>query len=93
VPDEVSGEYVTLRNVDNHAIQLDGWRLVDAQANTITLPRFVLQPNTTLTVHNCTGTNDNSNVYTGACEAMWNNGGDTATLYDASGAVIDAYTY
>jgi hypothetical protein len=93
VPDEVSGEYVTLRNVDNHAIQLDGWRLVDAQANTITLPRFVLQPNTTLTIHNCTGTNDNANIYTGACEAMWNNGGDTATLYDASGAVIDAYTY
>jgi len=93
VPDEVSGEYVVLRNVDDHAIQMQGWRIVDAQGNTLTFPNFVLQPGTTVTYHNCTGTNDASNLYSGACEAMWNNGGDIATLYDTSGSVVDTYSY
>ncbi len=93
IPDEKSGEYVVLKNVDDHPIQMQNWRIVDVQGNTYIFPDFVLQPDASVTIHNCTGTNDATNLYTGACEANWNNGGDTATLYNAGNEMIDSFSY
>jgi len=93
VPDEVSGEYVTLQNVDEHPIQMQNWQIIDIQDNNYTFPSFVLQPGATVTIHNCTGQNNASNLYTGTCEATWNNGGDTATLLNTIAEVVDTYSY
>ncbi len=72
---------------------MQSWDIVDNQGNSYTFPNFILQPGASVTVHNCTGPNDASNLYSGACEANWNNGGDTATLLNASDEIVDSFSY
>jgi hypothetical protein len=93
-PGEQSGEWVVIVNDDEHAVQMQGWRLEDAGAtNTFVFPDFVLPPGASVTIHNCTGANTSTDLFTGGCNPWWNNDGDTANLYDATGALVDSLTY
>jgi hypothetical protein len=91
--DEKTDEHVDIRNADVVAIQLRGWKLQDESGDSFTFPDFLIAPGATLRVHNCDGANSGSDIYTGRCSAWWNNASDTASLYDATGALIDSYSY
>ena len=47
----------------------------------------------TVTVWVKVGTDTASDLYSGRGSAVWNNDGDTATLTDAGGAVVDMCAY
>ena len=87
-------EYVQIQNSGSALVNLDGWTLQDAGQNIFIFPAYELQPGETCRVY----TNEEHAEWCGfsfgqADSAVWNNGGDTATLRDAQGAVVDWETY
>lgn len=71
-------EVVTLRAV--RAADVAGWWLVDAADHRFDLPARRLEEGATLDVRN-------------PGRPVWNNGGDTATLLNAAGRVVDVFEY
>lgn len=86
------GEYVLLQNVGG-ATNMKGWKLSDEVNKTFTFPQFTLAVDAEVFVWTGHGTNDATNLYWQSGSAIWNNDGDTATLKDSSGKVIDSCTY
>jgi len=86
-------EYVLIKNIGAGALDMGGWKLSDAANNTYTFPAFTLAAGTEVKVWVKTGTDDAANLYWNRASAVWNNGGDTATLRDTQGAVVSTYTY
>ncbi len=91
--DAVAGEYLLLRNPGGSATELTGWTLNDATNTTYTFPVFTLAAGAEVRLWVRVGVDDAENLYWGRAQAVWNNTGDTATLRDASGALVDLYTY
>jgi large subunit ribosomal protein L20 len=91
---DVDGEYVRISNASGDAIELSGWTLHDTgDKHVYTFPAFTLAAGAEVQLWTKAGENDAANLYWGSRSAIWNNTGDTATLSDASGAVVASYTY
>jgi endonuclease YncB( thermonuclease family) len=96
-PDEASptGEYATVENQGDEVVALGGWVLRDES----TLNRFVfrdvdvLEPGASITVYSGCGEDGSGERFWCAQSAVWSNGGDTALLLTADGAVVDRLTY
>jgi len=92
-PDEdvLNEETVTLRA--SSTVDLSGWVLRDGSSS----HRFHFPDGYTLegevTVHTGCGTNTESDLFWCADGPVWGNRGDTALIYDESGALVDAVTY
>jgi len=88
-------EYVLLRNTGTDAADVGGWSLADEAGHVITIPAgYTIQPGGELRVYSGPGDNTPTAYYEGLGQAIWNNsGGDTATLKDTAGQVIDTHSY
>jgi hypothetical protein len=86
-------EWVEIRSFDLVAVQMEGWRLVDQSGITYTFPSFKLLPGATVRVHVARGIDTTTDLYWGRTGAVWNNGGDIAYLYDASGTLVSTWVY
>ena len=86
-------EYVLIKNVGLGALDMGGWKLSDLANNTYTFPAFTLAPGAEVKVWVKTGADDAANLFWNRSSAVWNNGGDTATLRDAQGAIVSTFTY
>jgi hypothetical protein len=86
-------EYVEFKNVDNETIQLLNWTLSDESSIKYTFPSFLIKPNQSCRVYTNVFRPEWCGFSYGRGSGIWNNGGDTATLRDANGTVIDVYTY
>jgi hypothetical protein len=86
-------EYVEIRNDGGTAAQLFNWTLSDESAHVFTFPDFSFQPGQTCRIY----TNENHPEWCGfsygSGAAIWNNGGDCATLRDENGQLVDQYCY
>lgn len=91
-PDE-DGEYVRLDNVGGSGAIMTNWTLRDDANHVFTFPTFTLAVGATVKVWTGSGINNSANLYWGSGAAIWNNSGDTATVRDNSGQVIDVCTY
>jgi|GEM_PF-1826915 len=91
--DSAVNEYVCLVNMSGDEVDLLGWELRDAEGSVNVLPDITLAPEQHLRVHPGGGENSGSDVYGEGEQAVWNNQGDTVTLLDESGNVIDSQTY
>jgi hypothetical protein len=102
-PDKLNDEFVALENEGPEKISLAGWTLTDetatgARRHVYTFPRIVsLSPREKAYVH--TGPGEDSfekgdppkwNLHWGRRSFVWNNEGDTATLFDAEGNKVDS---
>ncbi|WP_461865576.1 lamin tail domain-containing protein [Thermococcus sp.] len=88
--DDVKGEYVVIRNDGLVDVDLTEWQLEDEKNHVYTFPNgFILKAGAEVTVHTGEGTDTDTDLYWGRGKAVWNNNGDTAYLYDASGKLID----
>ena len=91
-------DYVALRNNNSVKINLRGWKIIDTtptnqKRHEYIFPKdFFLQPDASVKIWSDVGNNDASNVYQNRRAKIWNNPGDTATLYDLNGNKIDELT-
>jgi len=89
-----NGEYVVLVNTDTAATAIGGWRLCDLANHCFRFPPgTVIAGGGRILVHSGIGRPDGERYYMGRRRAVWNNDGDTATLYDAQGATVVAFSY
>lgn len=74
---------------------MTGWILVDTIGHgkeKTPFDGFVLASGATVTVHTGNGQNSDTDRYMGYNYYIWNNEGDTATLKDNNGNVVDQKT-
>lgn len=90
--DDVAGELVQLHNV-GAAVNMTGWMLSDASVADYTFPAFTLNSGATVTVWTRSGTDTTTDLFWGRAQAVWNNDGDTATLMDSNGSIVDKCSY
>jgi beta-lactamase superfamily II metal-dependent hydrolase len=89
-----NGEYAIVESLASEDRAIGGWRLCDRANHCFTFPRdAVLAAGGRLFVHPGSGRADGTRYYMGRRQAVWNNGGDTATLYDGAGAVVLVFDY
>lgn len=91
--ENLAGEYVVIENRGESARDLSGWTLADEAGHVYEFEGVTLAAGATVTVHTGSGTDNATDVFWGQDEALWNNDGDTATLRDASGSVVDRRSY
>ena len=91
----LNGEYVRVCNVDTVAVELKGYTVGDASGRRFTFPAGRLEPGYTallLSGRGRTRTRGLQFVYHwGSSRPIWNNTGDTASLFDPTGALIDTF--
>ncbi len=89
-----NGEYAVIRSVESEDRPIGGWSLCDRANQCFRFPAgAVLRAGGQLVVHTGSGRADGSRYYMGRRQAVWNNNGDTATLYDETGAVVVVFDY
>jgi len=87
---DVEGEYVRITNTGLADVDMSGWQLKDEKDHAYTFPPgFVLKAGASVRVHTGSGEDNSTDLYWGRGRAVWNNDGDTAYLYDASGKLVD----
>jgi hypothetical protein len=85
----LNAEFVVIKNVSGQKVQLEGFSVRDASGRTFTFPARGLRPGRLVRLHTGRGTNSARHVFWGQSSYVWNNGGDTATLRNAAGRVLD----
>ena len=89
-----NGEYAVLESAEDGDRALGGWRLCDAANHCFHFPPgSVLKAGGRIVVHTGAGRADGQRYYMGRRRAVWNNAGDTATLYDRTGAAVVVFSY
>ncbi len=92
--DNLNGEYAVLESGGEEDVALGGWRLCDAARHCFRFPPgAVLAAGRRIVVYTGSGEADGERYYMGYRRAVWNNGGDTATLYDRTGAAVVVMSY
>ncbi|WP_066418719.1 lamin tail domain-containing protein [Halorubrum aethiopicum] len=92
--ENLNDEYVVLENTGETTLDLSGWTVADSADHTYTVPDgFKLGAGERVTIHSGSGTDTETDLYWGRSTAVWNNGGDTVIVTDASGTVVIEESY
>lgn len=87
-------EWVLLTNGGAEAVDLTGWRLTDeGEKHTYAFSAVVLAPGGSVRVHMARGEDGAADLFVGRNQRWWNNDGDCASLFDASGALVHKHCY
>jgi micrococcal nuclease len=87
-------EYVCFANTGSGDADMSGWMVSDEYGWTYTFPGFVLPAGAYVRVATGCGNNTADTLFW--CKdgtAVWNNGGDTVSLYDNTGTLVARYSY
>ena len=90
---DVSGEFLLLANRSGRTLEMTNWRLSDRAGHRFVFPRVFLPADAQVRIWTKRGLNTPGDLYWGHDKAIWNNPGDTATLYDAQDHPVSTYTY
>ena len=89
-----NGEYAVVESMASEDRAIGGWTLCDRASHCFTFPAgAVLAAGGRIFVYTGSGSADSNRYYMGRRRAVWNNGGDTATLYNSTGAVVLVFDY
>ncbi|MDD2655601.1 MAG: lamin tail domain-containing protein [Candidatus ainarchaeum sp.] len=96
--DNLNGEYVVITNSCSRPCNLTGWTVKDASSrNSYVFPSFVLQNTSSASLYTGCGADTATQLYwcsSGyACNAIWNNDGDTLYMIDSQGSPVLSYSY
>jgi hypothetical protein len=86
-----SDEYVEFRNDDTLAIQLENWTLRDIANHVFTFPNSVIIPTYSCRIYTNEIHPEWCGFSYGSGSAIWNNTGDTATLWEGNEISINKY--
>jgi hypothetical protein len=86
-------EIVVVVNDASSPVNMAGWTLRDRDQHTFRFPAFMLGAGVRITIHSGPGTNNAGNLHWYSDGYVWNNDGDTASLWRGNGSVADRCTY
>lgn len=90
----INKEYFVIKNTYSTTKNLGGWYVTDRSGKRWTFPAgYKLKEGQTVRVHTGKGTSTHRDRYWGWSRYLWDNNGDTATLYNRSGARVDWCKY
>jgi hypothetical protein len=89
----LNAEWVQIKNTTSTRKTLTGWTLRDTSSHVYRFPTYNLPAGASVKVHTGSGSNTATNLYWHEGYYVWNNSGDTATLKNASGNVVDRCAY
>ena len=84
-------EWVEISNLGTSDVSLAGWTLEDAQNHTYKFPDFSLTASGVVKIRTGIGNDTSEDLFWNRGSSIWNNGGDVATLKDASGKMVSRY--
>lgn len=88
-----NGELVVVENPGERAVAIGGWTMSDEGGHTYTFPENASIPAAgSVTLYSGSGTEEGTDYYWDD-GAVWNNGGDAATLRAANGTVVAQTSY
>jgi len=90
---DLEGEYILLRNTTDDSQDLTAWTIKDGDGHEFRFESFVLEPAASVKIWTGAGEDTGTDVYWGYGRGLWDNEGDTATLRDYRGQVIDTFSY
>jgi competence protein ComEC len=89
-----NGEYAIIRNAGESPLAIGGWVLCDRARHCYTFPVDArIASGGSVFLFTGTGRDADGRLYWGSGSAIWNNRGDTATLYDARGRIVATHVY
>ena len=92
--DNLNDEYVVFENAGTEALDLSGWTVEDEAGKRYLVPDGVtLAPGETLTLRTGSGTDADGELYWDAGSPVWNNGGDTVIVENATGDRVLTESY
>lgn len=86
----LNDEWVTVTNDGRRAVSLDRWTLTDSDHNVYRFSHVTLRAHESLRVHTGMGRDTSRDLYQDRRTAVWDRSGDSATLRDARGHVVDS---
>ena len=87
----LNGEWVQLNNTGDGPVLINGWTLADRTgSDPYTFPAVILMPGEKVTVFTGNGRMNETSLFMGRTEPLWENSGDTVFLRDGSGNLIDS---
>ncbi len=86
-------EFVEFKNVGRTPLDLTGWSISDEANQSYLVPRFTLPPEKSFTLYTGPGKNSDQALYWGRRKTVWNKGGDTVIVKDASGHYVAGHIY
>jgi hypothetical protein len=89
----LNAEWVQLHNRSGVPVTLTGWTLRDAQGHVYKFGVYKIKAHGYVKIHTGKGGNTQTDRYWGHSWYVWNNTGDTATLKNPGGTVIDRCSY
>ncbi|WP_234343496.1 lamin tail domain-containing protein [Streptomyces sp. NRRL F-5123] len=89
----LNDEWITVTNEGRRAVSLDRWTLSDADHHVYRFGHVTLRAHESLRVHSGRGRDTYRDLYQGGNRSMWDRGGDSATLRDARGHVVDTESW
>ena len=84
-------EWIEISNLGTEDVSLAGWTLQDAQNHTYSFPDFSLSAGAKAKIRTGMGNDTSEDLFWNRSSSIWNNGGDAATLTDASGNIVSRY--
>lgn len=85
--------YVVFKNRGTTPLDLTGWAISDEANQSYLVPRFTLGPGKTFTLYTGSGKNTSDSLFWGRRKTVWNKGGDTVFVRDATGHLVVSYSY
>jgi micrococcal nuclease len=92
--ENLADEYVVVRNGGDAPLDLSGWTVADAAGHVYEFPDgATIGAGETIRVRTGDGSDGGGDYYWDAGRPVWNNGGDTVTVRDASGVTVTTHSY
>jgi hypothetical protein len=88
-------EWVTIKNLGNSAVQMEGWRISSDTGNKYDFPKFTLNTGQTVKVWTKKGSNSSSALYMNLVDEFWKDNSDCGYLKDNSTSrrTINSFCY
>lgn len=83
-----SSEYIELKNTGDVDKDITGWVVSDSDGNSFTFPSYILSPGSTVRITTGAG-----RFVFNSTNPVWDRIGEAGYLKDASGKLVDAYSY
>jgi hypothetical protein len=92
--DNLNGEWVQIKNLEDSEVDMSGWRLCDHGENfTYHFGEFELLSGATVKVFSGSGTDCQTELYWCSGRCIWDNDGDTAYLFTVDDVCVSEFSY